>query len=132
VNDARKLLIYVGSGPGGRWFESTRPDQIPSISLQTCCAESVCLFCGHGRNAAARLSSAALAAAEFQKILRHRGLVDSGRNLQAWADPASHQKPSYCGMLHVAVTSRMRHAQNDPDRIAGDEQLLVRGDHHAQ
>jgi hypothetical protein len=28
VTDARKLLIYAGSGPGGRWFESTRPDQI--------------------------------------------------------------------------------------------------------
>ena len=28
VNDPRKLLIFVGSGPGGRWFESTRPDQI--------------------------------------------------------------------------------------------------------
>ncbi len=27
VNDVCKLLIYAGSGPGGRWFESTRPDQ---------------------------------------------------------------------------------------------------------
>src|SRR5689334_10648729 len=25
------------------------PTQIPSISLQSCCAESVCLFCGHGQ-----------------------------------------------------------------------------------
>jgi len=51
------------------------PRPIPSISFQTCCAESVCLFCGHGKNAATRLSSAAPAAAEFQKILRHRGMV---------------------------------------------------------
>ena len=30
------LARAPGSGPGGRWFESTRPDQIPSLKSAIC------------------------------------------------------------------------------------------------
>jgi hypothetical protein len=49
VNDARKLLIYVGSGPGGRWFESNRPDQPSSPLISACRA-----FVGDARRASSR------------------------------------------------------------------------------